>query len=123
MIISLRQGTDKRQTYTWTDAAGDILQVSNARLVAVDANDVPVLDLAYSPTPLSESAIQALPNINRGYLAPKAEASLELHISEKLTIAPGDYSFDLKVQETASGDWDTLSDGIIRVTKSVTPTP
>jgi len=120
MLISYRQGTDLRQNYTWTDADGATLLTQDARLMAVDDQDVVVLDLAWFATPPDEAAIALLDPEKRGYLAPKTDYSLELHISELAVIAPGDYSFDLKVQEATNGDWETLSNGTIRVIKSIT---
>jgi len=120
MIIQFYQGTDFRQNYTWTDSAGGVLEVADARLQAVNDLDVVVLDLDFYAVAPDEATIALMDPEKRGYLAPKTDVSLELHVSEKAVIAPGTYAFDLKVQEAASGDWDVLSTGTIKVVKAIT---
>jgi hypothetical protein len=122
MFITHYEGTDFRQRYTWNDADGGMLVVANARLMAVDAQAATVLDLKFfaEGSAPDEAAIGILPDIERGYLSPQTGISLELHISELNGIAPGDYTFDLKVQEEATGDWSVLSFGTIRVEGTIT---
>jgi hypothetical protein len=122
MLITHREGTDFRQRYTWNDADEDILVVSDARLQAVDDQAATVLDLKFFSlgNAPDEAAIALLPDIERGYLSPQTGISLELHISEQNGIAPGDYTFDLKVQESVSGDWSVLSYGTLRVLDTIT---
>lgn len=122
MLIIHREGTDFRQRYTWNDSSGSTLVVSDARLMAIDSQAATVLDLKFYATGTApdEAAIALLPDIERGYLSPQTGISLELHISEQNGIVPGDYTFDLKVQEAATGDWSVLSYGTIRVLDTVT---
>jgi hypothetical protein len=81
-----------------------------------------VLDLRwYSSTP-SEATVIALPVERRGYLAPIAGSTLEMHISDKNTIAAGSYNFDLFVQDSA-GDWDCLASGTVVVEASISAPP
>jgi hypothetical protein len=122
MLILHDEGTDTRQRYTWNDSSGNLLVVQNARLQAVDAMAATVLDLKFyaQGSAPDEAAIALLPDIERGYLSPQDGISLEMHISEQNGIAPGDYTFDLKVQEAATGDWSVLSYGTIRVLDRVT---
>lgn len=122
MLILHHEGTDFRQRYTWKDALGDLLVVDNARLMAVDDQAATVLDLKFYADGLApdEAAIALLPDIERGYLTPQTGISLELHISELNGIVPGDYTFDLKVREAATGDWSVLSYGTLRVVDTVT---
>jgi hypothetical protein len=122
MEIRFKQRVDFRRTFTWKDADGDVLTVQNAYMQAKDTAGTTVLDLRwYSSTP-SEATVIALPAERRGYLAPIAGATLEMHISDKNTIAAGSYNFDLFVQDSA-GDWDCLASGTVVVEASISAPP
>jgi hypothetical protein len=122
MEIRFKQRVDFRRTFTWKDADGDVLTVQNAYMQAKDTAGTTVLDLRwYSSTP-SEATVIALPVERRGYLAPIAGSTLEMHISDKNTIAAGSYNFDLFVQDSA-GDWDCLASGTVVVEASISAPP
>jgi hypothetical protein len=122
MEIRFKQRVDFRRTFTWKDADGDVLTVQNAYMQAKDTAGTTVLDLRwYSSTP-SEETVVVLPVERRGYLAPIAGATLEMHISDKNTIAAGSYNFDLFVQDSA-GDWDCLASGTVVVEASISAPP
>ena len=120
MYINYKQRTDYRLTFTWNDTNGDVLAVDDAQLQAVDSNGTVVLDLDWYATPPDEGTIGGLPGQERGYLAPKSGASLELHISDQNTIAVGTYEFDLLVKSTTTQDWDKLANGTIEVERTIT---
>jgi hypothetical protein len=122
MEIRFKQRVDFRRTFTWKDADGDVLTVQNAYMQAKNTAGTTVLDLRwYSSTP-SEATVIALPVERRGYLAPIAGSTLEMHISDKNTIAAGSYNFDLFVQDSA-GDWDCLASGTVVVEASISAPP
>ena len=122
MEIRFKQRVDFRRTFTWKDADGDVLTVQNAYMQAKDTAGTTVLDLRwYSSTP-SEATVIALPVERRGYLAPIAGSTLEMHISDKNTIAAGSYNFDLFVQDSA-GDWDCLASGTVVVEAAISTPP
>jgi hypothetical protein len=122
MEIRFKQRVDFRRTFTWKDADGEILTVQNAYMQAKDTAGVTVLDLRwYSSTP-SEATVIALPVERRGYLAPIAGSTLEMHISDKNTVAAGSYNFDLFVQDSA-GDWDCLASGTVVVEAAISAPP
>ena len=122
MEIRFKQRVDFRRTFTWKDADGDVLTVQNAYMQAKNTAGTTVLDLRwYSSTP-SEATVIALPVERRGYLAPISGATLEMHISDKNTIAAGSYNFDLFVQDSA-GDWDCLASGTVVVEAAISAPP
>ena len=122
MEIRFKQRVDFRRTFTWKDADGDVLTVQNAYMQAKDTAGTTVLDLRwYSSTP-SEATVIGLPVERRGYLAPISGATLEMHISDKNTIAAGSYNFDLFVQDSA-GDWDCLASGTVVVEAAISAPP
>jgi hypothetical protein len=122
MEIRFKQRVDFRRTFTWKDADGDVLTVQNAYMQAKNTAGTTVLDLRwYSSTP-SEATVIALPVERRGYLAPIAGSTLEMHISDKNTIAAGSYNFDLFVQDSA-GDWDCLASGTVVVEAAISTPP
>ena len=122
MEIRFKQRVDFRRTFTWKDADGDVLTVQNAYMQAKNTAGTTVLDLRwYSSTP-SEATVIALPVERRGYLAPIAGSTLEMHISDKNTIAAGSYNFDLFVQDSA-GDWDCLASGTVVVEAAISAPP
>ena len=122
MEIRFKQRVDFRRTFTWKDADGDVLTVQNAYMQAKNTAGTTVLDLRwYSSTP-SEATVIGLPVERRGYLAPISGATLEMHISDKNTIAAGSYNFDLFVQDSA-GDWDCLASGTVVVEAAISAPP
>lgn len=122
MEIRFKQRVDFRRTFTWKDADGDTLTVQNAYMQAKNTAGVTVLDLRwYSSTP-SEATVIALPVERRGYLAPIAGGTLEMHISDKNTVSAGAYNFDLFVQDSA-GDWDCLASGTVVVEAAISAPP
>lgn len=123
MEIRYKQYTDYRRTFTWKDANGDVLTIQSAFMQAKNSSGTTMIDLRwYSSTPSESTVIALTPANKRGYLAPAAGATLELHISNANTVAAGSYSFDLFVQDSA-GDWDCLSSGTLVVEASVSAPP
>ena len=122
MEIRFKQRVDFRRTFTWKDADGNILPIQSAFMQAKNGSGTTVIDLRwFDPTP-SEATIIALPAARRGYLAPIEDGTLEMHISDKNTVAAGTYSFDLFVQDEA-GDWDCLASGSVVVEASISEPP
>lgn len=122
MEIRYKQYTDYRRTFTWKDANGDVLTIQSAFMQAKTSAGVTGIDLRWFSTKPTETEIGALPATRRGYLAPINGATLELHISDKNTVAAGSYSFDLFVQDSA-GDWDCLASGTLIVEASISAPP
>jgi hypothetical protein len=89
---------------------------------AKNGSGTTMVDLRWFSSVPSEATIAALPASRRGYLAPAAGATLELHISDTNTVAAGSYSFDLFVQDSA-GDWDCLASGTLVVEASISAPP
>jgi hypothetical protein len=122
MEIRFKQRVDFRRTFTWKDSAGEILTIQSAFMQAKDSSGTTVIDLRwFDPVP-DEATIVALPANRRGYLAPIEGGTLELHISDKNTVAAGSYRFDLFVQDEA-GDWDCLSSGTVVVEEAISVPP
>jgi hypothetical protein len=122
MEIRFRQHVDFRRTFTWKDADGDILTIQNAYMQAKDTTGNTVLDLRWYSSVPSEATIIALSGERRGYLAPASGATLEMHVSDKNTIAAGSYNFDLFVQDSV-GDWDCLASGTVVVEAAISAPP
>lgn len=122
MEIRFKQRVDFRRTFTWKDADGDILTVQNAYMQAKNTAGVTVLDLRWFASTPSEATVIALPVERRGYLAPIAGGTLEMHISDKNTVSAGAYNFDLFVQDSA-GDWDCLASGTVVVEAAISAPP
>ena len=122
MELRMSQYEDFRKTFTWKDKNGVLQAVTNAYLQAVDSDETTTLDLRWYATAPSEETIVGLVGNRRGYLAPKAGATLEMHISDKNTIPAGNHTFDLFVQDSA-GDWERISSGTIVVDASVATNP
>lgn len=122
MEIRYKQHTDYRRTFTWKDADGDVLTIQSAFMQAKNGSGTTMVDLRWYGSVPSEATIAALPASRRGYLAPAAGATLELHISDQNTVAAGSYSFDLFVQDSA-GDWDCLASGTLVVEASISAPP
>ena len=122
MELRFKQRTDFRRTFTWKDADGEILVVQNAYMQAKDANDNTVLDLRWYTSVPSEATIAELPADQRGYIAPATGATLQVHVSDKNTVAAGTYNFDLFVHDYA-GDWDCLSSGTVFVEAAISAPP
>lgn len=122
MELRYTQRTDFRRTFSWKDEDGDVLAVQSAFMQAKDADGNLVLDIRWYSTPPSEATIAGLPASRRGYLAPSAGATLELHISNLNTIAAGSYTYDLFVKDS-SGDWDQLVKGTFVVEEAVSVEP
>jgi hypothetical protein len=123
MEIRFKKYTDFRQSYTWKDSDGNILTVTDAFMQAKNTSGTTVLDLRWFSTAPSESTIIALsPSNKRGYIAPKAGYTLEIHISDTNGIPAGSYSFDLFVKDSA-GDWSSISQGQVVVEPSTSTPP
>lgn len=122
MEIRFKRYTDYRRTFTWKDADGDVLTIQSAFMQAKTSAGVTGIDLRWFSTKPTENEIAALPANRRGYLAPVSGGTLELHISDKNTVAAGSYSFDLFVQDSA-GDWDCLASGTLIVEASISAPP
>lgn len=121
MHIYYLQYTDYRKVFTWLDADGStVLDVSDARMQARDADDAVILDIGFFSDVPDEVAISALPDNQRGYLSPIDGASVELHISNQVVVAPGEYEYDILGQRSDTGDWGKLESGSITVIDAVT---
>lgn len=122
MEIRFKQHVDFRRTFTWKDANGEILTIQSAFMQAKNSSGTTVIDLRWFEPAPDETAMIALPANRRGYLAPIEGATLELHISDKNTVAAGSYRFDLFVQDEA-GDWDCLASGSVIVEEAISGPP
>lgn len=122
MEIRFKQRVDFRRNFTWRDAEDSILTVQDAFMQAKDSAGANVLDLRWYATKPSEETVIALTGSRRGYIAPIAGATLELHVSDKNTVPAGIYPFDLFVKDSA-GDWDCLASGTVVVEASVSVPP
>lgn len=122
MEIRFKKYTDFRQGFTWRDSEGEILTVQSAYMQAEDSDATTVLDLRWFASAPNEGTIAALPANQRGYIAPKAGETLEIHISDKNSIPSGEYQFDLMVQDS-SGDWSCLAQGQVVVEYSISAPP
>lgn len=120
--IRFKKGTDFRSVYSWTDSDGSLVSVQNAILQAKNAIGTLVLTINWFASTPSEATIVALPATQRGYLAPFANATMELHISDSNTIAVGTYRYDILVQEQDS-DWKPLVAGNLVVEESISTRP
>lgn len=100
MTIKLRAATDFNRVYTFVNADGATLEISDASFSAWDSSDNVVLSLPFSETPPDEAAIALLDPDKRGYLSPIVGASLELHVSDMAVIPVGTYSYELMVSQT-----------------------
>jgi hypothetical protein len=117
--IRFWKGQDYRLIFSWKDEAGNFVDIKDAYMQAKDADGNVVVNLKWYPVPLSEAEIIALPNGNeKGYLAPAGDGTLELHISDKNSVPPGVYHYDIFVQEI-SDDWAFLVGGTLVVEESV----
>lgn len=122
MEIRYKQRTDYRRVFSWQDDDGDLLTVQDAYLQAKDDDGNTVLDLRWYDVIPDDTALSSLPAVQRGYLANKAGATLEMHISDKNTVPAGTYRFDLFVQDS-NDDWDCLVQGALVVEPSVSSPP
>lgn len=123
MEIRYKQRTDYRRNFTWKDANGDVLTIQSAFMQAKDSAGTTVVDLRWYPTTPSEATVIALtPASKRGYLAPTAGATLEMHISNTNNVPAGSYSYDLFVQDSA-GDWDCIVSGTLVVEAAISAPP
>jgi hypothetical protein len=122
MELRFKQRTDYRRTFTWRDSEGEILYIQSAFMQAKNSLGNTALDLRWFATTPDEATVVALPERRRGYLAPAAGATLELHVSDKNTIEPGAYSYDIFVQDSA-GDWDCLTSGTLVVEAAISAPP
>ena len=123
MQLKFTQRTDFRRTFSLQDAAGNVQQITDAYMQADDSNGTPVLDIRWYASKPNEAAVIALSPANRrGYIAPYAGKTFELHISNTNTVAAGTYSFDIFVQNT-DGDWYVPVKGTIVVESAVSSPP
>lgn len=123
MEIRYKQYTDFRRNFTWKDDTGAVISVQSAFMQAKDATGNTVLDLRwYSTTPSEATVIALSPAKKRGYLAPYAGSTLEMHISNANDVPSGLYRYDLFVQDT-TGDWDCIVSGTLVVEEAVSTPP
>lgn len=123
MEIRYKQRTDYRRTFTWKDTNGDVLAIQSAFMQAKDSVGTTVVDLRWYPTTPSEATVIALtPASKRGYLAPTAGATLEMHISNTNNVPAGSYQYDLFVQDSF-GDWDCIVSGTLVVEAAISAPP
>lgn len=123
MEIRYKQYTDYRRTFTWKDDNGAVISVQSAFMQAKTTTGTTVVDLRwYATTPSENTVIALTPASKRGYLAPKAGATLEMHISNANDVAAGEYKYDLFVQDMA-GDWDCIVSGAFVVEGAVSSPP
>jgi hypothetical protein len=122
MEIRFKQYVDFRRNFTWRDANGDIIAVTDAYMQAKNAAGTTVLDLRWYATAPNEATIIGLTANRRGYIAPAAGATLEIHISDANSIPAGNHAFDLFVKDSA-GDWDNLASGVLFVQAAVSTPP
>jgi hypothetical protein len=123
MEIRYKQRTDYRRTFTWKDSEGVVISVTDAFMQAKNSAGTTVIDLRwYSSAPSEATVIGLTPASKRGYLAPAASGTLEMHISDKNDVAAGTYTFDLFVKDSA-GDWDCLVQGALVVEASISAPP
>jgi hypothetical protein len=123
MEIRYKQRTDYRRTFTWKDSEGVVIAVTDAFMQAKNSAGTTVIDLRWYSTAPNESTVVALtPASKRGYLAPAASGTLEMHISDQNDVAAGTYTFDLFVKDSA-GDWDCLVQGALVVEASISAPP
>lgn len=122
MEIRFKQRVDFRRNFTWRDAADNILTVQDAFMQAKDSAGTTVLDLRWYATTPSEATVIGLTGNRRGYIAPIAGATLELHVSDKNTVPAGIYPFDMFVKDSA-GDWDCLASGTVVVEAAISAPP
>lgn len=123
MEIRYKQYTDYRRTFTWKDSNGDVLAVQSAFMQAKTPSGTTVVDLRwFNPAPSEPTIITLSPASKRGYLAPSAGATLELHISNTNNVPAGSYPYDLFVQDSA-GDWDCIVSGTLVVEAAISAPP
>lgn len=123
MEIRYKQRTDYRRTFTWKDADGVLIAVTDAFMQAKNSAGTTVIDLRwYNPAPNESTVIALTPASKRGYLAPASGGTLEMHISDKNDVAAGTYTFDLFVKDSA-GDWDCLVQGALVVEAAISAPP
>ena len=123
MEIRYKQRTDYRRNFTWKDSNGEVLAIQSAFMQAKDSSGNTVVDLRwFNPTPSEATVIALTPASKRGYLAPIAGATLELHISNTNNVPAGSYSYDLFVQDS-SGDWDCIVSGTLIVEAAISAPP
>jgi hypothetical protein len=120
--IRFKKGTDFRSVYSWTDSDGALVSIRNAILQAKNASGALVLTINWFASTPTEATIVALPATQRGYIAPFANATMELHISDSNTIAAGTYKYDILVQEQ-DADWKPLVAGSLVVEESISTRP
>jgi hypothetical protein len=122
MELRFKERSDFRQTYAWEDSTGAIIQLAGAFLQAKNDAGTTVLDLRWYNTPPTEQTIAALPANQRGYLAPVADATIQIHVSDKNSISAGEYPYDLFVI-TTDGDQKPLFSGVVVVEESISVNP
>lgn len=123
MEIRYKQHTDYRRTFTWKDSNGEVLAIQSAFMQAKTETGTTVLDLRwYNPAPSEATVIALTPASKRGYLAPIAGGTLELHISNTNNVPAGSYPYDLFVQDSA-GDWDCIVSGTLVVEAAISAPP
>ena len=124
MELNVKKGADFRLSLSWLDSDGAVLNVTDAYMQAKDSTGTAVVDLRWFSTTPTEATILAQTGPRRGYLAPFAGESLEIHISDMNTVTPGTYAYDIFVKGDVNSDWIFLTGGnlIVDSTVSVKPT-
>jgi hypothetical protein len=120
--IRFKKGQDYRLVFAWRDSAGALLGVKNAYMQAKNGDGSAAVDIRWFSAAPAEEVIVNLPGPQRGYIAPIEDASIELHISESNTVAPGVYRYDIFVQEEGD-DWVFFAGGALVVEESVSTRP
>lgn len=119
--ITFRRGEDFKLQFDWTDTDGDIITAADGYMQAKDGSDT-VIDLRWFATKPNEASILALPAVQRGYLAPYAGSSLEMHISDANSVAAGEYAYDLFVKGD-NDDWTCIAAGALTVEAAISTRP
>lgn len=122
MELRFGKGEDFYRSFTWKNDSGTVIAVQNAYMQAVNSSGTTVLDLRWYSSAPSEATIEGLTGNRRGYIVPVANETILMHISNTNTIAAGEYSFDIFVQDGA-GDWSRLTKGSLVVEPSVSVKP
>lgn len=122
MELRFKQSEDFYRTFTWRDENSAIITIEDAYMQAKDSTGTTVLDIRwFSPAP-DDTTISGLPAEQRGYIAPNADGSVTLHISDMNDVAAGTHRFDFFVQD-AEGDWTCLAAGTVVVEEAVSVKP
>jgi len=113
MTLIVDQYTDFRRSFAWQSADATVMEILDARMVAKDNLGAVVLDIGFFEVAPNELSIGLLDPEKRGYITPidpADGASFELHISDQIVLAPGQYTYDIMAMD-AGGDWGKVVEG------------